>query len=57
MLYDDDGETYNYLQGEYSRIEIKITPDTNNQKQGSVKLTEGQKTWSFSDYTFRYMTE
>lgn len=57
ILYDDDGETYNYLQGEYSRIEIKITPDTSNQKQGSVKLTEGQKTWSFSDYTFHYMTE
>ena len=55
-LYDDDGETYNYEQGDYTWITLKIVVNDLGDKFGTVVLPEGNKIWSFSEYKFRFMT-
>ncbi|PXV59960.1 alpha-D-xyloside xylohydrolase [Dysgonomonas alginatilytica] len=56
-LYDDDGETYNYEKGEYTRIKIDVTIDKDQKKTGKVDLPEGSQTWSFSEFSFKYMAK
>lgn len=55
-LYDDDGKTYDYEKGKYSRIQLKVTVDGEGKKSGEVILPENDQVWSFSDYHFRFMT-
>lgn len=57
-LYDDDGETFDYEKGAYTRItlSVKVAPD--GSKQGNVSVPEGKDVWSYNgEYTFRFMTE
>lgn len=54
-LYDDDGETYNYENGDFVRIELKYEV-SDDKKDGAVTIPEGKVPWSFSAYNFRYMT-
>ena len=56
-LYDDDGKTYDYEKGEYSRIILKTEVNEKGDKTGKVILPENGKIWSFSEYNFRFMTE
>ena len=56
-LYDDDGETYDYERGEYLRISIEVKVDSEGKKKGEVRVPEGQSTWSYGDFSFKYMTE
>ena len=56
-LYDDDGETYDYEKGEYLRIPIEVKVDSEGKKKGEVRVPEGQSTWSYGDFSFKYMTE
>jgi alpha-D-xyloside xylohydrolase len=56
-LYDDDGATYNYEKGEYTRIPVKVTVDKKGKKAGVVSIPKGKKLWSYSDMKFRFMTE
>lgn len=56
-LYDDDGTTYDYEKGEYIRIQLKVETDAQGNKKGQAIVPEGGKAWSFSDYTFRFMTK
>lgn len=53
-LYDDDGVSYNYEQGEYTRIQIEVTIE-NGEKKGNVIIPEGAKVWSYTDYSFTFM--
>lgn len=53
-LYDDDGESYDYKNGEFVRIRLEVTVDVSGKKTGKVEIPEGKKSWSFSDYTFTY---
>lgn len=55
-LYDDDGTTYDYLEGEFTRVEISVDVDDSGNKKGSFKVPEKQKLWSIGDYTFKFMT-
>ncbi len=55
-LYDDDGKTFDYEKGDFSRIALKVDVDGNGNKTGDVVIPEGAKVWSFSDYNFRFMT-
>ena len=56
-LYDDDGTTYDYEKGECTRIQLKVETDAQGNKKGQTIVPEGGKVWSFSDYTFRFMTK
>ncbi len=56
-LYDDDGNTFNYEKGDYSRILLEVSTDNNGKKSGKVTLPENEKVWSFSDYNFHFMTK
>lgn len=55
-LYDDDGETYNYEQGEYIRIGIDVSVDAKGNKKGAVTVPKGKTSWSFTDFTFRFFS-
>lgn len=56
-LYDDDGVTYDYEKGEYTRILLKVSTDSSGKKRSAVIVPENKKVWSYSDFTFRFMTE
>ncbi|HLO81664.1 MAG TPA: TIM-barrel domain-containing protein [Chitinophagaceae bacterium] len=56
-LYDDDGNTYNYEKGEFTRIDLKVSVDGKGKRSGTITIPKGSKVWSFSDMTFRFMTE
>ena len=55
-LYDDDGKSFDYEKGDYSRIVLRVDVDANGNKTGKSLIPEGAKVWSFSDYNFRFMT-
>ena len=55
-LYDDDGDSYDYENGAYTRIQLQVT-NKKGKKQGKVIIPKGAKTWSYSAYNFRFMTE
>lgn len=56
-LYDDDGTTFNYEKGEYTRIHLQVTVGKKGKKEGRVELPEKGKVWSFSEYNFHFMTK
>lgn len=56
QLYDDDGETFDYEKGAYTRVEVKVDVAASGEKKGSWNVPEGKTLWSFGDYTFKYMT-
>ena len=43
LLYDDDGETFNYENGAYSWREIKVTRQKNGKMKGSIAKPEKGK--------------
>lgn len=55
-LYDDDGKSFDYEKGDFSRIVLKVDVDADGNKTGKVAIPEGTKVWSFSDYNFHFMT-
>ena len=55
-LYDDDGKSFDYEKGDFSRIVLKVDVDADGNKTGRAVIPEGAKVWSFSDYNFRFMT-
>lgn len=57
-LYDDDGETFNYENGEFVRIQLAVTVDANGNKATSATVPEGKQPWSYNgEYNFRFMTK
>lgn len=56
-LYDDDGETFNYEKGEYTRIRLTVSVDSSGRKSGDINIPSGKKIWSFSNFNFRFMTK
>src|SRR5215204_1550903 len=54
LLYDDDGETFNYEKGEYSFREIKVT-GTKGQWKGSVSAPQNGKPNSVGNVSWKYM--
>lgn len=56
-LYDDDGKTYDYEKGDYSRIMLKVDVSPDGKKTGKAIIPKGMKIWSFSKYDFRFMTK
>ena len=57
MLYDDDGETFNYEKGDYSSREINISKNRRGQWEGTISRAEKGKPDNIGTITFRFMTQ
>ena len=57
FLYDDDGSSYDYEKGAFTRIDLNVTVDKKGRKKGKAIVPKGKQIWSFSEYNFRFMTE
>ncbi len=57
MLYDDDGETYNYEKGEYSWRELKVEKDKKGKLKGSIAPAVKGKPNTVGNVSFEYMTK
>jgi alpha-D-xyloside xylohydrolase len=56
MLYDDDGETFNYEKGEYSFREIKVERNTEGLLTGTISEAQKGKPNTVGNVTWRFMT-
>ncbi len=52
LLYDDDGETFNYEKGDYSWREIKV-----DNKRGTISAPVPGKPNTIGNVSWRFMTE
>jgi alpha-D-xyloside xylohydrolase len=57
MLYDDDGETFDYERGMYSWREISVTKDKKGKLTGSFSKAEKGKPDNIGKVTWRFMTQ
>jgi alpha-glucosidase (family GH31 glycosyl hydrolase) len=57
MLYDDDGESYNYEKGDYSWREIKVERDKAGKLKGSISAPVKGKPNTVGNVVFEYMTK
>jgi len=57
MLYDDDGETFDYEKGEYSWREINVAKNRRGQWEGTISRAERGKPDNVGRVTFRFMTQ
>jgi alpha-D-xyloside xylohydrolase len=56
LLYDDDGETFNYEKGEYSWREIKAEKDKKGKWKGMLAAPEKGKPNTIGKVTWKFMT-
>jgi alpha-D-xyloside xylohydrolase len=55
-LYDDDGETFDYERGAFSRTRLEVSRAEDGTWRGSVRPQAGGTTWRYADVTWRFMT-
>ncbi len=55
-LYDDDGVSFDYENGDFTRIQLSAKKDKTGKLKGSVVVPKGKKTWSYSTFTWKFMT-
>ena len=56
MLYDDDGETFDYEKGAYSWREIRVEKDAGGRWKGSMSAPQPGKPNTVGTVTFAFMT-
>jgi alpha-D-xyloside xylohydrolase len=56
LLYDDDGETFNYEKGDYTWREIKIEKDKKQQWKGTISSPVMNKPNTIGKITWKFMT-
>lgn len=57
QLYDDGGVSYNYEKGDFTRIRLGVAKDKKGNLKGTVKTPDGSSLYSFSKFTWKYMTQ
>ncbi|MEJ0101402.1 MAG: TIM-barrel domain-containing protein, partial [Bacteroidota bacterium] len=55
-LYDDDGVSFDYEKGKFTRIGLSVKKDKKGILRGNVSLPKGATTWSYKSYTWHFMT-
>ncbi|MDE6512219.1 MAG: DUF5110 domain-containing protein, partial [Muribaculaceae bacterium] len=55
-LYDDDGMTFDYKNGDFVNIQLSVTVGADGGKTGKVERPDSGKEWSYADISFRFMT-
>jgi len=56
LLYDDDGETFDYERGDCSWTKLRAAKDTAGVWRGEVTPEAGAPPWRYSSVTWRFMT-
>lgn len=56
LLYDDDGETFNYEKGEFSWRQVKVEKEKNGQWKGSISSPEKNKPNTIGTITYKFMS-
>ena len=56
MLYDDDGETFNYEKGDFSWREIKVMKDKSGRLKGTISAAVKNKPNTVGNITWKFMT-
>jgi len=56
LLYDDDGETFDYECGDCSWTKLRAAKDTAGVWRGEVMPEAGARPWRYSSVTWRFMT-
>jgi alpha-glucosidase (family GH31 glycosyl hydrolase) len=56
LLYDDDGETFDYEKGVLSWREVRIVPDKKGKPSGTISKPEKGKPDNIGKVTFKFMT-
>ena len=57
LLYDDDGESFDYERGEYSWTQLNVTRDNTGQWHGAVAPRPTGPAWHYRDVTWTFMTQ
>ncbi len=57
LLYDDDGETFDYENGFYSWREIKVVPDKKGKPSGTISKAEKGRPDNIGVVTWKFMSE
>jgi len=57
LLYDDDGETFNYEKGDFSWREIKVEKDKNQQWKGTIAAPVKNKPNTTGNISWKFMTK
>ena len=56
ILYDDDGTSYEYQEGEYSSRMLSTKLDDTGNLSGGVEELVSDSTWTYPEITWKYMT-
>lgn len=56
MVYDDDGETFDFEKGAYCWTKLAVAKDASGTLAGSVTLDANGHRWSYGDVVFRFMS-
>lgn len=56
LVYDDDGETYNYEKGEFCWTRIEVTRDAAGAWKGTIAMDPNGKKWRYSGVKWTFMT-
>lgn len=56
LLYDDDGETYDYEKGKYNLVELATTRDAEGKRCGKAEIKQDKVSSSYGGYQFRFMS-
>lgn len=55
-LYDDDGLSFDYEKGKYTRIKLAVSKDKKGKLKGLVTIPKNSPSWSYSSFTWKFMT-
>lgn len=56
-LYDDDGVSYDYEKEKFTRIRLAVKEDSKGKLKGEVTIPKRATVWSYSDFTWNFMTK
>jgi len=55
-LYDDDGVTFDYEKGAFTRIALSVVKDKKGKLKGNVIVPKGKTVFGYSGFTWKFMT-
>jgi len=57
LLYNDDGESFNYEEGQYSITDLVVRRKKQGALRGSSKIKQGEKQFSYKNLKWKWMTD
>ncbi len=56
-LYDDDGVSFDYEKGKFTRVKLSVIKDKMGVLKGEVNIPKGADMWSYSNFSWNFMTK